>query len=144
MARVLVVDDEPDVQDALKRRLERADHSVHCASSTEDALTMLVAGGPAFDVIITDMSMESENSGVEILQAALHRDSLSAVIILTAYGNVRNAVTCMQMGAYDYVEKNIPDVDVFELITLKANRAAQQVRERRSGSGPTFRLGSAA
>ncbi len=144
MARILVVDDEPDVQNALKRRLERAGHSVHCAGSTDVALTMLVAGGPAFEVIVTDMSMEQENSGVKILEAALLRDSFTAVIILTAYGNVRNAVTCMQMGAYDYVEKNIPDVDVFELITLKANRAAQQVRERRTGSGPAFRVGSAA
>jgi DNA-binding NtrC family response regulator len=144
MARILVVDDEPEVQETLKRRLERADHTVHCAGTTEAALSMLVAGGPAFEIVITDMSMERESSGVEILESALHRDSLTAVIILTAYGNVRNAVTCMQMGAYDYVEKNIPDVDVFELITLKANRAAQQIRDRRSGHGSVIRGGNAA
>jgi DNA-binding NtrC family response regulator len=84
--------------------------------------------GPSFDVVITDMSMEDGDSGLAMLKAAVERDVFTEVIVLTAYGNVKNAVECMQRGAYDYVEKNIPDVDVFELLMLKVDRALQQRR----------------
>ena len=39
---------------------------------------------------------------------------------------VTDMVECMQLGAFDYLEKNIPDVDVFELLMLKVDRALQQ------------------
>jgi FixJ family two-component response regulator len=49
--------------------------------------------------------------------------------VLTAYGNVANAVETMKRGAFDYVEKNLPGVDVFELIVLKVEQAAQRRRQ---------------
>jgi FixJ family two-component response regulator len=57
------------------------------------------------------------------------------VVVLTAYGNVSNAVECMKMGAFDYVEKNIPGVDVYELICIKI----EQAMERRRSSMSTLR-----
>ncbi len=54
---------------------------------------------------------------------------------MTAYGNVGNAVECMKMGAFDYVEKNIPGVDVYELICIKI----EQALERRRSSLATVR-----
>jgi len=128
MGRILVVDDEDEVRNALKRRLEREGHFVSVAGSTAEGEIELGDAQDAFDVVITDMSMEDGESGVRMLKAALERDVFTEVIVLTAYGNVRNAVDCMQMGAYDYVEKNIPDVDVFELLILKIDRALQQRR----------------
>jgi ActR/RegA family two-component response regulator len=70
-----------------------------------------------------------------VLQAALMADVFSEVIVLTAYGNVANAVECMKRGAFDYVEKNIPGVDVFELLSLKVAQAL----ERRKVSVATLR-----
>jgi DNA-binding NtrC family response regulator len=126
MSRILVVDDEDEVRSALQRRLERAGHSVQMADSVEEGVKALADDCPVFDVVITDMSMEESDSGVRMLKAALERDVFTEVIVLTAYGNVRNAVECMQLGAFDYLEKNIPDVDVFELLILKVDRALQQ------------------
>ena len=126
MSRILVVDDEETVREALKRRLEREGHMVRLADSAAAGIAALQDGGPAYDVVITDMSMEDGDSGVQMLKAAVERDVFTEVIVLTAYGNVKNAVECMKMGAYDYVEKNIPDVDVFELLMLKLDRALQQ------------------
>jgi DNA-binding NtrC family response regulator len=51
------------------------------------------------------------------------------VIVLTAYGNVQNAVECMKRGAFDYVEKNIPGVDVFDLLVLKIQQAVEHRRD---------------
>ena len=63
------------------------------------------------------------------------RDVFTEVIVLTAYGNVANAVECMKRGAFDYVEKNMPGVDVFELLCLKVAQAV----ERRRGAVDTVR-----
>ena len=128
MSRILCVDDEEEIRVALKRRLERDGHTVWIAESAAAGVQALEDGGPSFDVVITDMSMEDGESGLTMLKAAVERDVFTEVIVLTAYGNVKNAVECMQRGAYDYVEKNIPDVDVFELLMLKVDRALQQRR----------------
>ena len=126
MSRILVVDDEEAVREALKRRLERDGHTVLMADSSAAGIAALQDDGPSFDVVITDMSMEEGDSGIRMLKAAVERDVFTEVIVLTAYGNVKNAVECMKMGAFDYVEKNIPDLDVFELLMLKVDRALQQ------------------
>jgi DNA-binding NtrC family response regulator len=128
MSRILVVDDEDAVRTALQRRLEREGYHVYAADCAADGIAQLQDDMPAFDVVITDMSMEEGTSGIRMLRAAIARDVFTEVIVLTAYGNVKNAVECMQLGAYDYVEKNIPDVDVFELLMLKVDRALRQRR----------------
>lgn len=135
MGRILVIDDEEDVRTSLARRLRRDGHEVEIAGSQSEALTTIGGATHPFDVVLSDMLMENSNSGVEVLKATLARDIFTEVIVLTAYGNVSNAVECMKMGAFDYVEKNIPNVDVYELICIKVDQAL----ERRRASLATLR-----
>ena len=135
MGKLLIVDDEEDVRYSLERRLKRDGHSVETAGSQAEAIEVIGAAEIPFDVVLSDMLMESPASGVEVLKAALARDVFTEVVILTAYGNVTNAVECMKMGAFDYVEKNIPGVDVYELICIKI----EQALERRRSSLSTVR-----
>jgi DNA-binding NtrC family response regulator len=135
MGKILVVDDEEDVRLSIARRLKREGHDVTIAGSQAEAEETLEKGELPFDVVLTDMLMESPSSGVEVLKAALARDVFTEVVVLTAYGNVSNAVECMKMGAFDYVEKNIPGVDVYELICIKI----EQAMERRRSSLSTLR-----
>ncbi len=128
MYRVLVIDDEEEVRDAITRRLEREGYHVEQAGSQADGIEAIHQANPPFDLILTDMVMEDPQSGVKTLEAAMSRDIFSEVIVLTAYGNVANAVECMRRGAFDYVEKNIPGVDVFELLILKINQAMERRR----------------
>ena len=130
-----MADDEDDVRLSLERRLKRDGHSVVIAGSELEAAQAIEAAPVPFDVVLTDMLMESPNSGVEVLKSALARDVFTEVVVLTAYGNVTNAVECMKMGAFDYVEKNIPGVDVYELISIKI----EQALERRRSSLSTVR-----
>ena len=130
-----MADDEDDVRLSLERRLKRDGHSVTIAASELEAAQAIEAAPTPFDVVLTDMLMESPNSGVEVLKSALARDVFTEVVVLTAYGNVTNAVECMKMGAFDYVEKNIPGVDVYELISIKI----EQALERRRSSLSTVR-----
>lgn len=114
---------------ALARRLEREGYRVTSGGSEMEGLVSIKEAEIPFDVIITDMHMTDINSGVRILEGAVSRDIFTEVIVLTAYGNVANAVECMKRGAFDYVEKNLPGIDVFELIVLKVELAAQRRRQ---------------
>jgi DNA-binding NtrC family response regulator len=135
MCRILVVDDEDEVRAALARRLEREGYTVGVAGSEAEGLAALKESEKPFDIVITDMNMTDANSGVRILEGAVGRDVFTEVIVLTAYGNVANAVECMKRGAFDYVEKNLPGIDVFELLVLKVEQAI----ERRRSSVQTVR-----
>ncbi|MFN3652827.1 MAG: response regulator [Armatimonadota bacterium] len=128
MYRLLVIDDEDDVRSAISRRLQREGYQVDEADGQAVGIERILAAQPPYDLILTDMVMEDPESGVQTLEAALSRDIFSEVIVLTAYGNVGNAVECMRRGAFDYVEKNIPGVDVFELLILKINQALERRR----------------
>jgi len=128
MCRVLVIDDEEDVRVALQRRLAREGHKVSTEGTEAQALETISASEPPFDIVLTDMLMENSDSGLNILKAVVSRDIFTEVIVLTAYGNVANAVECMKHGAFDYVEKNVPGVDVYELIVLKVDQAMEQRR----------------
>ena len=135
MPRILVVDDEEDVRAALKRRLEREGYQVSAAADSAEARQLIDAQTPSFDLVISDMSMEEADSGLSVLQDALAHDIFTEVIVLTAYGNVANAVESMRRGAFDYLEKNVPGVDVYELLAMKA----EQALERRRNAVSTIR-----
>lgn len=135
MCRILVVDDEQEVREAVQRRLEREGYHVQGADSADAGIHAMQTAEKAFDIVITDMSMEDGDSGIRILEGAVARDVFTEVVVLTAYGNVANAVECMKRGAFDYVEKNMPNVDVYELLCLKI----QQAVERRRAAVDTVR-----
>jgi DNA-binding NtrC family response regulator len=128
MARILVIDDEEDVLLAVTRRLKREGHEVIPATNSEQGIGKILESPEAFDVIVTDMSMEDARSGLEVMHAAFSRDMFAEVIVMTAYGNVANAVECMRMGAFDYIEKNQPGVDTYDLLAQKISQALQRRR----------------
>ena len=128
MCRVLVIDDETDVLLAVSRRLEREGYEVTPAANSEQGIEKVLHAPKPYDVIVTDMSMENPASGLEVLQAAFSRDLFAEVIVMTAYGNVSNAVDCMRRGAFDYLEKNQPGVDTYELLAEKIGQAMDQRR----------------
>lgn len=129
MCRVLVIDDEEDVVRNVQRRLERSGYSVQSASSATAGVEAVSSNPRAFDVIVTDMSMEDPDAGLHVLQAAFARDLFAEVIVMTAYGNVANAVECMRRGAFDYIEKNTPGQDAYELLAAKVEDAMDRRRQ---------------
>ncbi len=128
MSKILIVDDEADIRNALKRRLEREGYEVDTAESAKAADLLIQAQHPSYDVVVSDMSMEEQDSGLIVLKDAIAHDIFTEVIVITAYGNVANAVESMRRGAFDYVEKNVPGIDVYELIAFKVSLAMEQRR----------------
>lgn len=98
------------------------------AASAAEGVAEITNAPKAYDVIVTDMSMDNPNSGLDVLNAAFVRDLFAEVIVMTAYGNVGNAVECMRRGAFDYIEKNSPGVDAYEILAIKIDQAMERRR----------------
>lgn len=128
MFRVLVIDDEEAVVASVKRRLERDGYTVDTAESASEGIGKIMDSPKPFDAIVTDMSMDNPDSGLQVLHAAFTRDLFAEVIVMTAYGNVANAVECMRRGAFDYIEKNAPGIDVYEILSIKIGQAMDRRR----------------
>jgi len=116
MAKILIVDDELSIIEVLKSLLSREGHSVMTSSDGKSALRNLKEN--VFDLLITDIRMP-EIDGITLLQQARELQSHLAVIVITAYAKVDNAVEAMKNGAFDYVTKPFK----FDEILLTVQRA---------------------
>ena len=119
MARILVVDDEPRMCDVVARSLGRRGHDVRTAANGQEALAKL-AEQPA-EIVFTDHRMEPID-GMELLQRIKADRPRTIVVMMTAYGEVENAVAAMKAGAAHYLNK---PVDLDEL-NLLAERLVKQ------------------
>ncbi|MBK9739822.1 MAG: response regulator transcription factor [Actinobacteria bacterium] len=100
MATVLVVEDERDIRDLLRRYLERAGHSVLTTGSGADALNLLVDSVP--DLVLLDLGLP-DIDGFEVLRRAT--EIAVPVIALTARSSVEDRIRGLERGADDYVTK---------------------------------------
>ena len=123
-AQILIVDDEPDHAEVMAESLRRLGHVCTIVDGFESARDELTMG--SFDVIVTDMVMEQEQSGLQVLEFAKEHQVGSATIVVTAHGDIPTAKTALQGGAYDFIEKPL-DLDVFRNLV---NRAAETVMLR--------------
>ena len=102
---VMVVDDEPGIRTALRANFLRHGWRVETASNVREAIRNVE--DREFNLVVTDMRMP-DGTGMEVMRAARKASPETAVILLTAYGSVPDAVTAMRDGALDYLTKPIP------------------------------------
>ncbi len=100
-ARVLVVDDEPQVLRLLRTALGERGYDVSVAASGEEALATIERRLP--DVIVLDVVMPGM-SGLEVCRAVRERSSVP-IIVLSARGEERDKVAALDLGADDYLTK---------------------------------------
>src|SRR5882757_4968626 len=99
---VLIIDDEAAIRESLETLLEFEGYSVDSAETGEEGLAKL-AERP-FDLALLDFALPDRN-GLEILADIRSRDPQLAVIMITAYGTLDNAVRAMQKGATNFIQK---------------------------------------
>jgi two-component system response regulator HydG len=124
--RILVVDDEPEHAQVVAESLERIGFSCSVATSGEEALAELRKN--AFAAVVTDLVME-EPDGMAVLKAAKDADETIQVILISAYGNVENAVQAMEKGAYSFLTKPI-NVEELRAKVKKAVHKHELLREK--------------
>ncbi|MCP4757867.1 MAG: sigma-54-dependent Fis family transcriptional regulator [Planctomycetes bacterium] len=127
-AQILVVDDEAEHADTMAEALRRLGHVCTIVTSAAAAEEELTYGN--FDVIITDLSMETEDAGLRVLSLAREHQPDAESLMVTAHGDVATAKAALQGGAYDFIEKPL-DLDVFRNLV---QRAVETVRLRDSNT----------
>src|SRR5579883_1273105 len=126
MNKLLLIDDEADVQYSFQRIFDSPEIELTTASSGEEALRLLPKVKP--DLVIMDVRMGGI-SGLETLRRIREIDSKLLVILMTAYGTTQTAIEAMKLGAYDYLLKPFDVPKLKELVSnaLKAARDMKQV-----------------
>ncbi|MEX1057688.1 MAG: sigma-54 dependent transcriptional regulator, partial [Natronospirillum sp.] len=99
---ILVVEDDQSLRDALQDTLEMHDYQVMAADSAEAAIPLLARH--SIDLVVSDVRMPGR-SGYELLDDLRRDHPQVPVLLMTAYGDVANAVEAMQKGAVDYLVK---------------------------------------
>src|SRR5262245_43727323 len=110
MARILLVDDDPEFAGYLADRLQGQGHDVHCLDLAEEGLRLLEEGGP-FDVVLLDNKMP-RMSGLEFLAALQKTDVSVPVILMTSVHNDRTAIQATNLGAFTYVIKPLDEQEI--------------------------------
>ena len=118
---VLVVDDEPGIRMALEANFLRNGWRVETASGVEMALGAL--SRDEFNLVVSDIRMP-DGDGAEVMREVRKLSPRTAVILLTAYGSVPDAVEAMRGGAFDYMTKPIS----FEQLEATAGRVMRRAQ----------------
>lgn len=107
MARILIVDDEKSIRAALRDILEYEGYEVEEAKDGEEGLNMILKN--SYDVALCDIRMP-KLEGLEVLLKAGEAGRSTQFIMISAFGNVENAVEATKRGAYDFITKP-PDLN---------------------------------
>jgi DNA-binding NtrC family response regulator len=114
-AKILVVDDDPDIRKILQDRLEALEYRVVTAENGREALEKVAQEDP--DLMFLDLQMPGMD-GVQVLKNLKDSSDL-AVIIITAFGTIEKAVEAMKEGAFDFITKPFSP-DHLDLVIKKA------------------------
>ena len=127
MDKLLIIDDEADVQYSFRRIFDSPDLELATASSGEEGLRLIPRFKP--DLVLMDIRMGGGVNGLETLRRLRQMDARLPVIMMTAYGTTQTAIEAMKLGAYDYLLKppDVPRLKQLVAEALQASRAMKQV-----------------
>ncbi|MEE9332594.1 MAG: sigma-54 dependent transcriptional regulator [Granulosicoccaceae bacterium] len=122
----LIIDDEPDIRELIALTLTRMGLEIHAAANLEEARHLLEAY--SFDVCLTDMRLPDGN-GVEFVKTIHSMHPQLPVAVITAHGNMDEAVDAMKNGAYDFVSKPV-DINQLRKLVVQAVTISNSISKR--------------
>ena len=126
--KILVVDDEPLMRDFLVETLQRKKYLVEAVGNGSQAIEKVKTD--YYDLVLTDMRMP-EVTGMQVLKETKKVGLNIEVIIITAFGEVDDAVEAMKLGAYDYIQKPF-NADKIEIVVDRAIEHQRLENENRT------------
>lgn len=133
MSQILIVEDEPVIRAALRKLLERHEHTVEEAASVEDAKQLALHD---FDLLISDLRLPGQ-PGTDLIALA----KPTPVLMMTSYASLRSAVDAMKMGAADYIAKPFDHDDMIRAVSGIINPEPVQNQNRRKQGAAAMLLG---
>lgn len=127
MAKILVVDDEPDlellVKQKFRRKIRENQYEFVFAQNGEETLQK-VKEHPDLDIILSDINMPVMD-GLTLLSRLPEANPMLKAVVVSAYGDMQNIRTAMNRGAFDFVVKPVD----FEDLDLTMEKTIQHVRQ---------------
>ena len=131
--RVLIVDDERNIRESIQRIL--ALEGLDSATAADGVLALGMLGAEAFDVVVTDLRMPAMG-GQELIERMRGTGIRCPVIMISALGEINDAVKALKSGAADYLIKPFdPDELVFKIKAAAGNRKREDLLEVGSRTG---------
>ena len=133
MAKILIVDDEPDMLKLLSMILrEKTSYEITTTNNPMEAIELAKQGG--FDLVISDLKMPGLD-GMEIIDAVKKVDEDIPVIIITAFASVESASEAIQKGGFDFITKPFRKEQILFTIDkalkwLKVQRENKMLKEQ--------------
>jgi YesN/AraC family two-component response regulator len=112
---MLIVDDEPNVCVTLKLIFQKDGFVVETARSAAEGISLLNTDRK-FDLVLTDIHMEREDAGFELVRVARQLNPSPALIVLTGYGTMHNARTALDIHVDHFVVKPVEVPDLVEAV----------------------------
>jgi DNA-binding NtrC family response regulator len=126
---VLVVDDERDHADGIVEALGKLPVKALAVYTGEHAVEVL--RNQSVDVVVTDLKLEGQVDGLDVLREARQRGDSTEVILITAYATIENCKEAIRQGALDYLVKPL-DIDQLRTLVEQAARKAATAHARRA------------
>jgi DNA-binding NtrC family response regulator len=124
---ILIVDDEESQRLILSGYLKQKGYNIFEASSGMNALKII--DNNLIDIVLSDYKMPEMN-GIELLNKIKEKNPEIAVVIITAFGTIEDAVKAMKEGAFDYLTKPV-DLDELEFIIKRITERQQLISENK-------------
>jgi len=137
LAKILAVDDDKNLLEIIKMRLESSDYEVITAVNEAEAITAVRE--QMFDLSIIDLHLGHQNGITLMVKLHLINPAMPA-IILTAYGSIESAVEAVKRGAYTYVCKPFNTPELLSQIekALKASRRDAEIKKLNGGLAKSY------
>ena len=136
MAKLIIVDDEKSIRAALRDILEYEGYDVDEAKDGEEGLDMIMRTN--YDVALCDIKMPKMD-GIELLQKVGEASKSVQFVMISAFGNVENAVEATKRGAFDFITKP-PDLNRLLITVRNAIERAKLVQETRTLKKRIYKL----
>jgi DNA-binding NtrC family response regulator len=130
MPRILIVDDDRETCRFITELLERDDRDIE--SAFDPATAMRLVHAHAFDLVISDINLNADKSGLDILRAFREGNPGGQVLLISGFGTLETAIDAVRAGAFDYISKP------FNIAEVKAavERALAQAGPHGEGAAP--------
>jgi DNA-binding NtrC family response regulator len=125
MPRILVVDDDRETCRFMDELLRAPDRDIELAHTPPEAMALAQHG--AFDLVVSDINLNAELSGLDLLRAFKRADPRLEVVLISGFGTLETAIEAVRAGAFDYVSKPFDIVEVKETVGRALKRRAQPV-----------------
>lgn len=121
-SKVLLVDDEIDLTSTISERLINRDVGTYAVNDGQQALNLIASDDDKPDVMVLDLRMPGMD-GIEVLRKTKEAKSNIEVIILTGHGTEQDRKTCMELGAFAYLQKPV-DIEKLSATIYDAHKKA--------------------